>query len=312
MAKMCVAIAAVLAVTALLQTSAAQTVHVVGDSLGWLVPPGGPIAYETWVDLQTFVVGDVLVFNFITGEQDVARVTKEAFNSCNSTNPIFLETTGPFNYTLDAAGEYYFIGTMDRHCYLGQKLAINVSASAGPTPSPQAPTPTPPRGPVTYIVGDALGWLVPPGGSIAYKTWAYGKTFLVGDVLVFNFANGTQDVAVVTEEAYDSCNTTTTIAVYATSPVKYTLAAVGEYFFTSTYSRHCNLGQKLAINVTASSSATPPSTTTTPTPSSNPSSSVTSPVAGGPSAPPPQSSAPARAVLGFSSTLLLIALAVVH
>ncbi|KAF8036579.1 hypothetical protein BT93_C2334 [Corymbia citriodora subsp. variegata] len=300
---MCLAIAAVLAVAALLQTSGAQTVHVVGDSLGWLVPPGGKIAYETWANMQTFVVGDVL---------DVARVTKEAFDSCNSTSPIFLDTTGPFNYTLDAAGEYYFIGTMDSHCYLGQKLAINVSGSAGPTPSPQAPTPTPPRGPVTYIVGDNLGWLVPPGGSIAYKTWAYGKTFLVGDVLVFNFANETQDVAVVTEEAYDSCNTTTTISVYTTSPVKYTLANAGEYFFTSTYSRHCSLGQKLAINVTASGSATPPSTTTTPTPSSNPSSSAPSPVAGGPSAPPPDSSAPARAVLGISSTLLLVALAFVH
>ncbi|KAI6679345.1 hypothetical protein NL676_033226 [Syzygium grande] len=309
MAKMCVAIAAVLAVAALLQTSAAQTVHVVGDGLGWLVPPGGKIAYETWADMQTFVVGDVLVFDFTTGEQDVARVTKEAFGSCNSTSPIFLDTTGPFNYTLDAAGEYYFIGTMDTHCYLGQKLAINVSASAGPTPSPQAPTPTPPRGPRTYTVGDDLGWLVPPGGPIAYETWAYKKTFLVGDVLVFNFKNETQDVAVVTEAAYGTCNTTNTIAVYTTSPVKYNLIAAGEYFFTSTYSRHCIFGQKLAINVTASSSATPPSSTTTPTPSG---SSAPSPTAGGPSAPIPESSAPARAVLGFSSTLLLIALAFVH
>ncbi|KAI3421342.1 uncharacterized protein J3R85_012367 [Psidium guajava] len=114
------------------------------------------------------------------------------------------------------------------------------------------------------------------------------------------------------EEAYDSCNTTTTIAVYTTSPVKYNLTAAGEYFFTSTYSRHCFLGQKLAINVTASSSATPPSTTTTPMPSSNPSSSTPSPMAGGPSAPPPVSSAPARAIFGVSSTLLLIALALVH
>lgn len=60
MAKVCVAIAAVLAVAALLQTSVAETVHVVGDGLGWLVPPGGKIAYETWANMQTFVVGDVL------------------------------------------------------------------------------------------------------------------------------------------------------------------------------------------------------------------------------------------------------------
>ncbi|KAI3421343.1 uncharacterized protein J3R85_012368 [Psidium guajava] len=312
MAKMCVAIAAVLAVAALLQTSGAQTTHVVGDGLGWLVPPGGKIAYETWADMQTFVVGDVLVFNFATGEQDVARVTKEAFDSCNSTSPIFLETTGPFNYTLDAAGEYYFISTMDRHCFFGQKLAINVYGSAGPTPSPHAPTPTPARGPVTYIVGDDLGWLVPPGGYIAYETWAYDKTFLVGDVLVFNFTTGEQDVARVTKEAFDSCNSTSPIFLETTGPFNYTLDAAGEYYFIGTMDRHCFFGQKLAINVTASNSAAPPSTTTTPTPSSSPSSSAPSPTAGGPSAPPPESSAPARAIFGVSSTLLLIALSVVY
>lgn len=107
----------------------------------------------------------------------MARVTKEAFAACNSTSPIFLQKTGPFNYTLDSAGEYYFIGTMDRHCILGQKLAINVTAP-GPEPAPGAP-----RSPVTYTVGDGLGWEVPPGGEIAYATWAYDKVFMVGDTL---------------------------------------------------------------------------------------------------------------------------------
>lgn len=52
----------VVALAALLHTAVvvAQTAHVVGDSLGWLVPPGGPIAYTTWADTQTFVVGDIL------------------------------------------------------------------------------------------------------------------------------------------------------------------------------------------------------------------------------------------------------------
>ncbi|KAI3421341.1 uncharacterized protein J3R85_012366 [Psidium guajava] len=90
------------------------------------------------------------------------------------------------------------------------------------------------------------------------------------------------------EEAYDSCNTSAAISVYTRSPVKYTLTTAGEYFFTSTYAHHCFLGQKLAINVAASSSATPPCTPTAPTPSSNPSSPAPSPMAGGPSAPPPR------------------------
>lgn len=55
----CLMILAV-ALCAIFQASAAQTTHVVGDELGWLVPPGGPIAYSTWAAMQTFTVGDIL------------------------------------------------------------------------------------------------------------------------------------------------------------------------------------------------------------------------------------------------------------
>ncbi|OMO57787.1 Plastocyanin-like protein [Corchorus olitorius] len=284
-----------IALCAIFQATAAQTTHVVGDELGWLVPPGGPLAYATWAAMQTFTVGDVLIFNFTTGDQDVARVTKEAYETCNSTNPITLITTGPANFTLDSIGEYFFIGTMDRRCTLGQKLAINVSAP-GPKPSP---VPPPPRGPITYTIGDDLGWLVPPGGAIAYATWAFDKIFLIGDTLVFEFINGTQDVAVVTKEAYEKCNTTNPITILTTSPANITLTTKGEHFFTSTYGGHCELGQKLAINVTASSSGT-----------ANPPSTSTSPVSEGPSgsALPPVSSAPYRVGAGFLVTLFSIAI----
>lgn len=111
----------------------------------------------------------VSVFNFPDGEQDVAWVTKEAFKKCNSTGPISLKTTNPANFTLNATGEYFFIGTKDLHCVMGQKLAIYVIA--------------PRSGPKTFTVGGKLGWLVPPGGELFYATWACGKTFLVGDAL---------------------------------------------------------------------------------------------------------------------------------
>ena len=46
----------------LLQYAAAQTVHVVGDSSGWVVPQGqgGAATYQTWADNNKFVVGDIL------------------------------------------------------------------------------------------------------------------------------------------------------------------------------------------------------------------------------------------------------------
>lgn len=109
-----------------------------------------------------------------------------------------MSTNGPTNITLRSAGEHFFICTFTSHCDFGQKLAINVSASsAAPTPQPTTPppattpspiatpaaAPSPSRPPTTYTVGDNLGWVVPPGGPIAYETWARGKTFMVGDIL---------------------------------------------------------------------------------------------------------------------------------
>lgn len=262
---------AVLAITvvALLHSTAAQETHVVGDKFGWLVPPGGHYAYEVWASEHKFSVGDILEFNFTTGDQDVAKVTKEAFDSCNSTSPIELKTTGPANFTLDTIGEYYFIGTKDRHCELGQKLAINVTAHSGsPTPSP-SPKPSPtPRGPVTYVVGDQFGWIVPLGGELAYSAWAYGKTFYVGDTLEFNFTTGEQDVALVTKEAFETCNLNTQITLITAGPAYFKLNVTGSYYFIGTKDKHCELGQKLAINVTANPGG--PSASPTPVPAPTP------------------------------------------
>ncbi|KAM7508204.1 hypothetical protein LguiA_018657 [Lonicera macranthoides] len=294
MAKKLSIATAIFVVATLVQTMVAQEIHVVGDNMGWIVPPLGSIAYRTWAATNTFIIGDILVFNFTSGQQDVARVTKEAFDTCNSTNPIAIETTSPANFTLSSLGEYYFISTLDRHCPLGQKLAINVT-----TPPP----PPPARPPVTYNVGDQMGWIVPPGGSIAYSAWAYNKTFIVGDTLVFNFINGTQDVAIVSKLSYETCDTNTTTTVLTTSPARFTLTTTGGHYFTSTYPRRCSLGQRLAINVTAplpssSGSAMPPSSY----------SSSYGPSAGGPS-PPPLSSATPRTVTAIFATFMSIGIA---
>lgn len=132
---------------------------------------------------------------------------------------------------------------------------------------------------------------------------------------VFNFRNGSDDVAVVTKDAYNSCNTSTSIAYYNNSPAIITLKSAGEHYFTSTYDYHCDLGQKLAINVTGSSTASPPSSSGSPTPGSatSPSSSTgEGPTAGGPTPPPPASAAPYRISNGFLFTLLPIVMAFIY
>ncbi|KAL3624972.1 hypothetical protein CASFOL_031640 [Castilleja foliolosa] len=334
-----------LVIAATLHGSCAQTTHVVGDSMGWIVPPGGDAAYQTWAAINTFRVGDVLVFNFSTGAHDVAEVTRTNFDSCNSASPITISNTGPTSINLTSAVEHNFICTVGRHCSFGQRLSINVSSSATapspqPTPPPQpaaatpgpsaaatpppaaapqpaaatpgpmaavpAATPPPAAAPSpseagnTYTVGGSIGWIVPPGGSIAYETWARTiRSFRVGDTLLFNFTTGAHDVVEVTRAEFDSCRTNT--APITTGPARITLTSAGEHHYICTVGPHCSLGQRLAINVTGGAGGptmTPPPSSSTPvTPSP-----VTAP-------PPPSSSASSFAVAGLPFTFLTIVMA---
>ncbi|XP_071742243.1 blue copper protein 1a-like [Rutidosis leptorrhynchoides] len=129
-----------------MQSSMAQTRHVVGGPLGWTIPSNGPAAYSTWASQQTFRVGDVLVFNFTTGNHNVAEVSQAAYGPCTSTNPISMTTTGPASITLTTAGTHYYICTVGGHCQIGQKLTVNVvgAATAPTTPPAAAPTTPPP------------------------------------------------------------------------------------------------------------------------------------------------------------------------
>ncbi|XWS72947.1 hypothetical protein CRYUN_Cryun02cG0083200 [Craigia yunnanensis] len=348
---------ATIAIAAMLQSSSAQTAYVVGDALGWVIPPG-PAAYPTWAANKTFRVGDTLVFNFRNGAHDVARVTRANFDACNATSPLLLLSNSPANVPLNETGDHYFLCAIPGHCSAGQKLAINVSGAASspaprpstpapqppspaplpstpapqpsspapqpttpppastpqpsaPAPAPQAgspspisaPAPAPTRSAITYTVLETLGWTIPSSGSSAYQTWANGKTFMVGDILVFNYVTGTHDVAEVTREAYQPCNTSNLLSNFTTGPTRITLRSPGEHFYICTFPGHCTAGQKLAINVTGSSTATPPSSTTAPQSPTTPSSSP--PTGDNTATPPtPGNSATSLGVAGLSATFL--------
>lgn len=311
---------------ALLQhVSMAQKTHVVGDALAWTVPNGGAAAYSSWAASKTFTVGDILEFKFITGSHSVAEVSKGAFDSCNISSPISISTNGPTNITLRSAGSHYYLCTFPSHCTLGQKLAISVSGSASPAPQPaptRPPTAAPAMAPApsasvapatapapaseaqTYNVGDNMGWTVPTRGPTSYQRWANGKSFKVGDTLVFNFVNGTHNVAMVTKASYDSCNTTSPINTISNGPARITLTNSGEHYYICTFPGHCSLGQKLAINVTGTDATAPtPSNAATPSGSTVP--STDSP---GTSPPAPSGSAPSLALAALPVTFLSFAL----
>ncbi|XP_075675333.1 stellacyanin-like [Castanea sativa] len=100
----------------------------------------------------------------------------------------------------------------------------------------------------TYTVGDGLTWTIPPGGEIAYRTWARSKSFNIGDVIVFNWT-GTHDVAEVTKENYDSCTDTAIGSIQNTSPVNFNLTSNATRYFICTISSHCEIGQKVTIGI---------------------------------------------------------------
>ncbi|XP_022884944.1 cucumber peeling cupredoxin-like [Olea europaea var. sylvestris] len=131
---------------AMVQYIGAQTVHIVGDSVGWDIPPNSSVSYANWVSGKTFMVGDILVFNFMTNQHDLLQVPKSSYDACSDDNAIGSAiTTGPANVTLDSAGEHYYICTFGSHCQMGQKLAITVSGTPGANP----PTSSPPTTPTT-------------------------------------------------------------------------------------------------------------------------------------------------------------------
>ncbi|KAK9947538.1 hypothetical protein M0R45_003158 [Rubus argutus] len=126
--------------------SAGPTNYTVGDVAGWNVLSND--SYAVWAKDKTFYVGDILVFNFLSGSHDVAKVTKTNYESCGTSNPIALYTNPPVRFTLNTTGENFFICTFPDHCSKGQKLAINVTGrtatpTSAPAPSPSTSAPTP-------------------------------------------------------------------------------------------------------------------------------------------------------------------------
>ncbi|XP_042519129.1 mucin-5AC-like [Macadamia integrifolia] len=157
------------ALAALLQCATAKTTHVVGDSLGWTLTSDGPITYSNWASSQTFTVGDVMVFNFITGIHDVAEVSKASFDACDSIQTIgFVINKGPARIILRSTGEHYFICTVIGHCSFGQKLAINVTAASRHA-NPPTDSPPPSKSPMS-ATRPALSIAPEPANSPAVLT----------------------------------------------------------------------------------------------------------------------------------------------
>ena len=112
---------------------------------------------------------------------------------------------------------------------------------------------------------------------------------------VFNFLNGSHDVARVSRTNFDACNASSPLLLLSNSPANVIINETGDHYFLCAIPGHCSAGQKLGINVSAAAASpapqpsTPAPQPTTPPPASTPQPSTPTPQ---PSSPAPQPTTP--------------------
>ncbi|OMP01288.1 Plastocyanin-like protein [Corchorus olitorius] len=121
-----------------------------------------------------------------------------------------------------------------------------------------------------YTVGDTAGWTT----GVDYSSWTKGKTFKIGDNLVFNYPPS-HTVDEVSSSDYSSCTVGNSISTDSSGATTIALKTAGTHYFICGVMGHCGNGMKLAVKVESGSSST--------TPSKTPSSSSASPSADTPS-----------------------------
>ncbi|XP_054799353.1 basic blue protein-like [Prosopis cineraria] len=93
----------------------------------------------------------------------------------------------------------------------------------------------------TYTVGGSGGW------SFNSDTWAKGKRFRAGDVLVFNYDATMHNVVALNRNGYKSCSAPAGARVLSSGKDQIRLAH-GQNYFICGNPGHCQSGMRLAIN----------------------------------------------------------------
>ncbi|CAM9001756.1 unnamed protein product [Rhodiola kirilowii] len=152
------AVSQLLLLIVFLSLSEAREFLVGGTTDSWKIPESDPDALDKWAEEFRFRIGDSLVWKYEAGKDSVLQVTKEAYLSCNTTNPIAEYNDGNTTVNLARSGPYYFISGEPGHCEKGQKLTVIVLSTkhlrSAATPVP-APAPAPAGGPAGSPSGEA-------------------------------------------------------------------------------------------------------------------------------------------------------------
>ncbi|GJN11309.1 hypothetical protein PR202_ga29490 [Eleusine coracana subsp. coracana] len=149
---------------------------------------------------------------------------------------------------------------------------------------------------VVYEVGDKAGWTIM--GNPNYAAWAASKKFHLGDTVVFTYLKQFHNVMAVSKSGYKNCDTSKPIATWSTGNDSVVLNTTGHHYFLCGIPGHCSAGQKVDINVLASSAAPSESPSMAPSPAGTEPSSAGSGSAA--AAPSPKGNAAPRTIDGCS------------
>ncbi|CAJ2650984.1 unnamed protein product [Trifolium pratense] len=137
-----------------------------------------------------------------------------------------------------------------------------------------------------YKVGDSAGWTTK--GDINYKKWAAEKQFKINDTIIFEYNAQFHNVMRVKNHAvYMKCDASAPLETYTTGNDTIKLTHYGHHFFMCGIPGHCQLGQRVDINVPNPAKSPSPPTTSPSAPTKSPSPPTTSP-----SAPTPPTKSP--------------------
>ncbi|KDP33508.1 hypothetical protein JCGZ_07079 [Jatropha curcas] len=129
-------------ITLMLGFSEAKDVLIGGKTDAWKIPSSQSDSLNKWAETARFQIGDSLVWKYDSQKDSVLQVTREAYLSCNTSNPIEEYKDGNTKVKLDRSGPFYFISGAEGHCEKGQKIIVvvlstrNRITAISPAPSP--------------------------------------------------------------------------------------------------------------------------------------------------------------------------------
>ncbi|XP_062230237.1 umecyanin-like [Phragmites australis] len=104
---------------------------------------------------------------------------------------------------------------------------------------------------VYHIVGAGKGWRLPPNKTY-YEDWARTRNISIGDKLMFLYRSGVYNIVEVpTRARFDECSMSNITNRYQSGPTIIELTQPGPRYYFDGVGEHCEVGQKLAINVSA-------------------------------------------------------------